>query len=171
MAPQRYYALVIKRTRLTLDGTTVEEGERHYPDNIMAGKAMLPGGRWEVDENIRQVITDRAERLRVWRHFQSVEGVLMAAMFGRRDPRAGYDGYLEEWRGRPPGYFGPLDDLRLSPRVASLLRVAGVVTLTDLCGKTPAELLTLKNCGRSALVEIEHALAAEGLTLKKEGQP
>jgi hypothetical protein len=161
----------MKQSRTEADGTTVEEGDRRYPYSIMAGKAMMPGGRWEVDENIRTVITDRAERLRVWRHFQSPEGALIGAIFGRRDPRAGYDGYLEEWRGRPPGYFGALDAFTLTPQIANALHAAGIVTAADLCGKTPTELLKMKNIGRSALAKIEQALEAKGLTLKKEGQP
>lgn len=152
MSPLRYYVAYTKREQGSADG---EAFTRHAPRNIKEGKALLPGGTWCLDTGARMVHTHRARQLRVWRHFPSPERALMGVIYGLDDSRAQYDGYLEEWRGKPPGYFpGDLERLGLCSRTLSALTLAGITTVDQLYRMTPAELARVRNVGRKSLNEI-----------------
>lgn len=138
---------------------------------ISDGKALIPGGRWVLDEWAPLLETERATRLRVWRHFSSPEGVLIASIFNLNHPQARYNGYLEEWKGLPPVYYGELEKLKISSLAANMLVMNGITTIADLRTKTYRDLRKLKNCGPASAAEIAAGLEALGFFLKREVEP
>ncbi len=60
-----------------------------------------------------------------------------------------------------------INELDLSVRSRKALALLGVATIGDLCLKTEAELMGIKNFGSTSLVEIKSKLAEVGLSLRK----
>lgn len=60
-----------------------------------------------------------------------------------------------------------INELDLSVRSRKALALLGVATIGDLCLKTEAELMGVKNFGSTSLVEIKSKLAEVGLSLRK----
>ena len=58
-----------------------------------------------------------------------------------------------------------IEELELSVRAYNCLRNANIKTLSELCGKTDAEMLKTKNFGRKSLEEIKKVLSELGLGL------
>lgn len=58
-------------------------------------------------------------------------------------------------------------DLDLSVRARKAIQMLGIQTIGDLCAKTEAELLGIKNFGTTSLVEVTEKLTALGLTLRQ----
>ncbi len=61
----------------------------------------------------------------------------------------------------------PVSELQLSVRARKALAVLNVQTIGELCTKTEAELLGVKNFGMTSLLEIKEKLAELGLSLRK----
>ena len=57
-------------------------------------------------------------------------------------------------------------DLDLSVRARKALALLNIQTIGDLCVKTEAELMGVKNFGMTSLVEIKEKLAENGLGLR-----
>ncbi len=60
----------------------------------------------------------------------------------------------------------PVSALNLSVRASNCLQAAKIETIGDLIEKTPAELLKIKNFGRTSLTEVRTRLEEIGLSLK-----
>jgi len=58
-------------------------------------------------------------------------------------------------------------DLELSVRSRKALQRLGIVALSDLTGRSEAELMSIKNFGQTSLVEIKQELERFGLSLKQ----
>ena len=58
-------------------------------------------------------------------------------------------------------------EIKLSVRVRRALTKLGIETLTDLIGKTEAELLGCKNFGVTSLNEVKERLTSYGLSLRQ----
>ncbi len=58
-------------------------------------------------------------------------------------------------------------DLDLSVRARKAIQMLGIQTIGDLCAKTEAELLGIKNFGTTSLVEVTEKLTSLGLTLRQ----
>jgi DNA-directed RNA polymerase alpha subunit len=65
----------------------------------------------------------------------------------------------------PASTAGPVTDLGLSGRSLGCLQRAGITTIKDLVGCTPAELRALRNFGDACLREVQQRLTAKGLAL------
>ena len=65
-----------------------------------------------------------------------------------------------------------VNELQLSVRARKALSLLNVQTIGDLCLKTEAELMGVKNFGMTSLLEIKEKLVSMGLSLRKleEGQ-
>ncbi len=63
------------------------------------------------------------------------------------------------------GLSTPVEDLHLSARAATCLRVLRIHYVYELVEKTPQDLRVQPNLGRKSLREVEDKLAALGLTL------
>lgn len=61
----------------------------------------------------------------------------------------------------------PVSDLGLSVRARKALQALGCTTIGDLCSRTEAELLGIKNFGATSLTEIKENLAERGLGLRQ----
>lgn len=90
--------------------------------------------------------------------------------------RESYDEVLREidfaMRGFPsgsnPSLLAPVSYLELSTRVRNSLTNLGIVTIEQLCGTSPTELLKAPRFGYSCLEEVRKRLAARGLALRGE---
>lgn len=60
-----------------------------------------------------------------------------------------------------------VNELQLSVRARKALALLGVTTVGDLCTKTEAELMGVKNFGMTSLLEIKEKLAQNNLSLRK----
>ena len=60
----------------------------------------------------------------------------------------------------------PVNELELSVRARKALALLGISTLGDLCMRTEAELMGVKNFGMTSLMEIKEKLAENGLSLR-----
>ena len=60
-----------------------------------------------------------------------------------------------------------VNELQVSVRARKALAMLNIQTIGDLCAKTEAELMGVKNFGMTSLLEIKEALAALGLSLRK----
>lgn len=60
-----------------------------------------------------------------------------------------------------------VNELQLSVRARKALTLLGVQSLSDLCTKTEAELMGVKNFGMTSLLEIKEKLLAMGLSLRQ----
>lgn len=60
----------------------------------------------------------------------------------------------------------PVNELELSVRARKALAMLGIVTLGDLCMRTEAELMGVKNFGMTSLMEIKEKLAENNLSLR-----
>lgn len=61
----------------------------------------------------------------------------------------------------------PVSDLELSVRARKALQLLGIHTIGDLCSRTEAELLGVKNFGQTSLTEVNEKLVELGLTLRE----
>lgn len=61
-----------------------------------------------------------------------------------------------------------LDEYELSTRTKTALRTRGITTIQQVSEKTERELLSLKDFGKKALVEVRAALKARGLSTADE---
>lgn len=61
----------------------------------------------------------------------------------------------------------PISELELSVRSRRCLQALGVHTLGDLCQKTEAELMTIKNFGETSMVEIKNQVSLYSLSLRR----
>lgn len=61
----------------------------------------------------------------------------------------------------------PVNELELSVRARKALSMLGIVSLGDLCMRTEAELMGVKNFGMTSLMEIKEKLAEAGLGLRQ----
>jgi len=61
----------------------------------------------------------------------------------------------------------PISELELSVRSRRCLQALGVHTLGDLCQRTEAELMTIKNFGETSMVEIKNQVTLYGLSLRR----
>lgn len=64
----------------------------------------------------------------------------------------------------------PIENLDLSVRSYNCLKRAGIQTLGDLCGKTYAEMMKVRNLGKRSLAEIEDKMKENGLRFRPEGE-
>jgi RNA polymerase sigma factor (sigma-70 family) len=62
----------------------------------------------------------------------------------------------------------PIENLDLCVRSYNCLKRAGIQTLGDLCGKTYAEMMKVRNLGKRSLAEIEDKMKENGLRFKPE---
>ncbi len=60
----------------------------------------------------------------------------------------------------------PVSDLDLTVRARKAIQMLGVQTIGDLCARTEAELLGIKNFGTTSLVEVTEKLTELGLSLR-----
>jgi DNA-directed RNA polymerase subunit alpha len=67
--------------------------------------------------------------------------------------------------------FRNVDELELSVRASNCLKTANIRTISDLVGKTEAELLKTKNFGKKSLNEIKAILTEMGLSLGMRVSP
>ena len=67
--------------------------------------------------------------------------------------------------------FRTVDELELSVRASNCLKTANIRTISDLVGKTEAELLKTKNFGKKSLNEIKAILTEMGLGLGMRIEP
>jgi DNA-directed RNA polymerase subunit alpha len=67
--------------------------------------------------------------------------------------------------GDPAMLQRPLSDLELSVRSRHCMGVLGLKTVGDLCNRSEAELMTIKNFGQTSLNEVKQKLAELGLSL------
>lgn len=65
----------------------------------------------------------------------------------------------------------PLTELELSVRSRHCMNVLGLKTVADLCSKSEAELMTIKNFGQTSLNEVKQKLAELGLSLAQSAPP
>jgi DNA-directed RNA polymerase subunit alpha len=77
----------------------------------------------------------------------------------------------EQLRGTPQEHLlsKPVSDLELSVRARKALQMLGVHTIGDLCARTDAELLGVKNFGTTSLVEVLQKLGELNLSLRELG--
>lgn len=77
----------------------------------------------------------------------------------------------EQLRGTPQEHLlnKPVADLELSVRARKALQLLDVQTIGDLCARTEAELLGVKNFGTTSLVEVREKLGELGLGLRDIG--
>ncbi len=77
----------------------------------------------------------------------------------------------EQLRGTPQEHLlnKPVSDLELSVRARKALQLLDVQTIGDLCARTEAELLGVKNFGTTSLVEVREKLSELGLGLREIG--
>ena len=61
-----------------------------------------------------------------------------------------------------------IEELDLSVRSFNCLKRANINTVEDLISKTQDEMIKVRNLGRKSLEEVEHKLAAMGLSLASE---
>lgn len=75
----------------------------------------------------------------------------------------------QEWPPRPaPALTDDLLELEFSAHTHNRLEDAGVLTVGDLVGKSPAELLEIPRFGKFALLEVGKVLESCGLALRSE---
>lgn len=74
----------------------------------------------------------------------------------------------DQLKGSPQEYMlnKPVSDLQLSVRARKALQMLGVNTIGDLCARTEAELLGVKNFGSTSLDEVQEKLTELGLDLR-----
>lgn len=77
----------------------------------------------------------------------------------------------EQLRGTPQEHLlnKPVSDLELSVRARKALQLLDVQSIGDLCARTEAELLGVKNFGTTSLVEVRDKLGELGLSLRDIG--
>jgi len=77
----------------------------------------------------------------------------------------------EQLRGTPQEHLlhKPVSDLELSVRARKALQLLDVQSIGDLCARTEAELLGVKNFGTTSLVEVRDKLSELGLGLRDIG--
>jgi DNA-directed RNA polymerase subunit alpha len=68
--------------------------------------------------------------------------------------------------GRENALNKPVGDLNLSVRARKALQMLNIRTVAELCARTEAELMGVKNFGQTSLVEIKERLADMGLSLR-----
>jgi len=75
----------------------------------------------------------------------------------------------DQVKGSPQEYMlnKPVSDLQLSVRARKALQALDVNTIGDLCARTEAELLGIKNFGSTSLVEVNIKLSEIGLKLRQ----
>ena len=78
-----------------------------------------------------------------------------------------YDQIADEIGGDAEILSRSVNDLNLSVRARKALALLNVVTIGDLCMKTEAELMGVKNFGMTSLVEIQEKLTEQNLALRK----
>ncbi|MEM6749070.1 MAG: DNA-directed RNA polymerase subunit alpha C-terminal domain-containing protein [Planctomycetota bacterium] len=81
--------------------------------------------------------------------------------------QAVYDQLASELGGDTEILGRPVGDLDLSVRARKALALLNVTTIGDLCMKTEAELMGVKNFGMTSLVEIKEKLTEAGLALRQ----
>jgi DNA-directed RNA polymerase subunit alpha len=81
--------------------------------------------------------------------------------------QAVYDQLKTETGSSDEVLYRGINELDLSVRSRKALALLGVATIGDLCLKTEAELMGIKNFGSTSLVEIKSKLAEVGLSLRK----
>lgn len=64
-------------------------------------------------------------------------------------------------------YDHSVNELQLSVRARKALNLLGIQLIRDLCSKTEAELMGVKNFGNTSLVEIKEKLTQRGLSLRQ----
>jgi DNA-directed RNA polymerase subunit alpha len=62
----------------------------------------------------------------------------------------------------------PIEDLDLSVRAANCMEVEGIKTIGELCARTEADMLEVRNFGKTSLREIKKKLEERGLELGME---
>ncbi len=77
----------------------------------------------------------------------------------------------EQLRGTPQEHLlnKPVSDLELSVRARKALQLLDVQSIGDLCARTEAELLGVKNFGTTSLLEVRDKLSELGLGLREIG--
>ena len=79
----------------------------------------------------------------------------------------------ERLKGTPQEHLinKPVADLELSVRARKALQMLGIHTIGDLCARTEAELLGVKNFGSTSLTEVNEKLGNLGLSLRDLDAP
>lgn len=130
-------------------------------------------GYRRIKDNNESFTPSTPEEERTWREklYSSIEEEVLG--------KVAADGYLypkiqKIWeQSSSPTLSGELAskksiaELELSVRSNNCLRYNNIQTVGDLCNKTEADLLKLKNLGHRSLKEIKEVLAEMGLSLKK----
>jgi len=75
----------------------------------------------------------------------------------------------ERLKGTPQEHLldKPFAELDLSVRARKALQMLGIMTIGDLCSRTEAELLGIKNFGTTSLIEVNEKLTNLGLSLRQ----
>jgi DNA-directed RNA polymerase subunit alpha len=81
--------------------------------------------------------------------------------------KAGYEAIKTEVGGDDELLNRSVSELQLSVRARKALALLSIQSLGDLCLKTDAELMGVKNFGMTSLLEIKEKLATLGLSLRK----
>jgi DNA-directed RNA polymerase subunit alpha len=107
----------------------------------------------EASKIFRKHLNPFVQYFELGTEFQDRSGALEA--IGAEEPAPGHDDRLDM----------PVADLELSVRAANCLQSEGITTLRDLVGRREAELLEVRNFGKTTLVEIRSKLEELGLAL------
>ena len=78
-----------------------------------------------------------------------------------------YDQLKGQSDGSVPDLDLTVNELKLSVRARKALALLNIQSIGDLCARTEAELMGVKNFGMTSLLEIKEKLAAMGLSLRK----
>ncbi|MCC5828064.1 MAG: tetratricopeptide repeat protein [Phycisphaeraceae bacterium] len=95
------------------------------------------------------------------------KGLKLGQLASQQQTPAAEEGQQAEDAGENEVYGHSVNELQLSVRARKALNLLNVQTIGDLCGKTEAELMGVKNFGQTSLVEIKEKLGERGLSLRE----